>query len=477
MKITKTIQQMAMVLMVMLINACVPELTNTSGQLKTPETFGQRSDSINVGSMPWKQYFDDPYLVRLIDSALANNQELNIIRQEIDIAKNEVSARKGEYLPFVNLGLEGEIDKVGKYTRLGAVESNLDIRPGEEFPEPLSNIQLGAYASWEVDVWNKLRNAKKAAYNRYLGSIEGRNFLTTQLIAEIASTYYELLALDNQLAIAQQNIEIQTNALEVVKLQKQAARVTELAVRRFEAQLLDTKSIQYYIQQDIIETENRLNFLLGRYPQPISRSSNDFMVKLPGNIASGVPAQLLVNRPDIREAELNLTAAKLEVQSTRALFFPSLDLRAGIGFEAFRPDLLITTPESMIYRTAGGLIVPLVNRRGITAAYKNANAQQIQALYEYEQTVLNAYIEVVNQLSNINNLTASLEFKSEQVNKLTESVDISNNLFRSARADYMEVLLTQEEALVSKFELVDNKLDQMHAWIQAYRALGGGWQE
>jgi outer membrane protein TolC len=207
------------------------------------------------------------------------------VLQEISMANNEIMARKGEYLPFVTGGGSAGVEHVGRYTRSGSVEANNEITPGKEFPDPLPDFMLGFNAWWEVDIWNKLHNAKKAAALRYMSTIGGRNFVITQLIAEIANSYYELLALDNQLAIVRQNLEIQTNALEIVRLEKTAARVTELAVRRFEAEVLKNQSRQFYIQQSIIETENRINFLVGRFPQPIIRSSQGFNLLLP-NVVS-----------------------------------------------------------------------------------------------------------------------------------------------------------------------------------------------
>jgi len=464
------------VVLTMIVSSCVPELTVADKKVNTPDAYSDETDTANTVSMNWKKYFSDPYLVALIDTALMNNQEMNIVAQEIEISRNEVMARKGEYLPFVNLGFESDLEKVGEFTRNGAVESNLNIKDVDKFPEPLGNMMLGLNASWEVDIWKKLRNAKQSAYKRYLGSVEGRNFLVTNLIAEIANTYYELLALDNQLAIVERNINIQSDALNIVKIQKQSAKVTELAVKRFEAQVLDTKSLQFLIKQQIVETENKLNYLVGRFPQSIERDASGFQDLMPKAIQTGIPSQLLSNRPDIRQAEMNLQAAKLDVASTKANFYPSLDIRAGLGFEAFKPQFLLSAPESLMYSAAGGLLAPLVNRRAIQASYMNAGASQVQAMYEYEQKVSNAYIEVVNQLSSLDNLSNAYDLKTQQVQALTESVEISNNLFRSARADYMEVLMTQRDALESKFDLVETKMMQMHAMVGIYRALGGGWQ-
>lgn len=456
-------------------SACVPSLVERNANTKVPASYNHTQDTTNTADINWKEFFSDSNLIALIDTALKNNQELNITLQEIEVARNEVRARKGEYLPFVGLKGAAEVEKVGRYTSQGANDATTDIEPGREFPEPLPNYMIGAFATWEVDIWNKLHNAKKVALTRYLSSVEGKNFLVTNLIAEIANSYYELLALDNQLAIVKKNIDIQSNALKIVRMQKEAAKVTELAVRKFEAEVYKTRSLQYDIQQKITETENRINFLVGRYPQPIPRNADAFSELVPDTIQAGIPSQLLENRPDIRQAELKLAAAKLDVKVAKANFYPSLGISAGIGYEAFNPSHLINTPESLLYSLAGDITAPLINRNAIKAEYNSANAEQIQAVYEYEMTILNAYIEVANQLAKISNLENSYDLKSKQVQALTESINISNDLFKSARADYMEVLLTQRDALESKFELVETKMQQMNAMVNIYRALGGGW--
>lgn len=440
-----------------------------------PETYGTtQNDTINSGKLNWTEYFKDAHLQTLIETALANNQELNIMRQEIEISKNEIRARKGEYLPFVGAKVGGGIDKVSRYTNIGAMEATTDITPGKEMPDPLSDLGIGVYADWEVDIWGKLHNAKKAAVDRYLATVEGQNFMKTNLIAEIAQSYYELLALDNELDIVNQNIKIQNSALEIVKILKDAARSNELAVKRFQAQVLKTTGMQYKIKQEIVETENRINFLVGRFPQHVERSHDDFVNLVPNEVYIGLPSDLLANRPDIKQAELELAAAKLDIKSAKARFYPSLGISAGIGYQAFNPSYIFK-PQSLLYSLAGDLAAPLINRNAIKAAYYNANAKQIQAVYDYEQTILNAYIEVANQLSKINNLQNSYDLKSKEVDALTQSIDISNDLFKSARADYMEVLLTQREALESKFELIETKMQQLTATVAVYKALGGGW--
>ncbi|MBL7952560.1 MAG: TolC family protein [Flavobacteriales bacterium] len=462
--------------LLLLLSSCVPALKVREARKNAPATYASTTDTTDAASVPWRTFFTDPNLQALIDSALANNQELNIVLQEVAMAKNEVRARKGEYLPFVGIVAGAGTEKVGEYTRNGAVEHNLPITEERAFPEPLPDFMVGARLSWELDIWRKLRNAKKAAMMRYLGTVEGKNFMVTHLVAEIANSYYELMALDNQLNILRDNIAIQQDALEIVKLEKLAAKVTELAVRRFEAEVLKNRSNQFDIQQRIVEVENRINFLVGRYPQPVSRNSSAFSNLVPDSIYAGVPAQLLAYRPDIRQAELELAAAKLDVRSAKANFYPSVRLTAGVGLNAFNTSYLTETPASLLYNVAGDLVAPLINRNAIKAAYANANARQLQAVFDYERTVLNAYVEVVNQLSNIQNLRSSYDLRAQQVDALSSSITISTNLFRSARADYMEVLLTQRDALESKFELVETQKQRMNAMVNVYQALGGGWR-
>lgn len=463
--------------MAVLFSACkTPALIEKNEKMDVPASFSSSQDTTNSATMVWKTFFTDSNLVALIDTALHNNQELNITLQEIRILRNEVSAKKGEYLPFARFKTGVGAEKVGRYTSQGANDANTEIKPGVETPELLPDYLVGVDVEWEVDVWHKLRNAKKAAVNRYLASAEGRNFMVTNLVAEIAHAYYELIAYDNQLEIVQRNITIQNNALKTVRLQKESARVTELAIRRFEAQVFSTKSLQFEIQQKIIETENRINFLLGRFPQPVVRSSQNFTDLTPQVVFAGLPSQLLENRPDIKQAELELAANKLDVKAAKAQFYPSVRISSEVGLNAFNPNYIVRSPESLLYGMAGDLVSPLINRRAIKAAYLNANAKQIQSVYNYQQTILNAYIEVVNQMALVENLNSSYELKAQQVQALSESTTISTVLFKSARADYMEVLLTQRDALESKFDLVETKMRQMNAFVSMYQVLGGGWR-
>lgn len=451
-----------------------PALTQAPTPTPAPATYANSADTTNSGTVQWRNFFTDKYLISLVDTALQHNQELNITLQEIEIARNDIKARHGALLPRVELGGGIGVDKVGRYTSQGAGDASTDITPGKEVPEWLPDFRVGAVASWEADIWKKLRTAKQTAVTRYLSTIEGRNFVITNLIAEIANSYYELLALDNQLAIVRQTIGLQQHALEIVRIQKQAAAANELAVKKFEAEVLGSQSLEYDILQKIKEKENSLNYLVGRYPQPIERDTTALLTLTPSVIAAGVPSQLLKNRPDIKQAELDLQAAKLDINVARAEFYPSLNITAGLGVQAFSPKYIYRLPESLLFSLAGDLAGPLINKSAIKAEYYNANARQIQAVYNYERTILNAYVEVSTELSNIQNQQQIFSLKSKQVDTLTAAIDIANALFKSARADYLEVLLNQRDALESKLELIETKLRQFNAVTNIYRALGGG---
>ncbi len=467
-------------ILVLSVSSCkVPQATQKKENKVMPTAFVDSlasQDTTNSGNVKWREFFTDSNLISLIDTALKNNQELNITLQELEIAKNDIMLRKGALKPIVGIGASGGVEKVGRYTSQGAGDASTEITPGHEMPDPLGDINVSVFTHWEVDIWKKLKDSEQAAVNRYLATVEGKNFVLSSLIAEVANSYYELLALDNQLAIIRQNIQLQEKALEVVKIQKEATRVTELAVKKFEAEVAKTKGMEFSTLQQIKETENRINFLLGRYPQEIARNQSNFIDLVPASVRTGIPSQLLNNRPDILQAEHELAAAKLDVQVARKEFYPSLDISAAFGLQAFKPSYLFRLPESLLYNLAGDLTAPLLNKNAIKAEFNSANARQIQAIYNYECTLLNAFTEVSTQLSNIDNLEKGYVYKNQEVDALNKSIDVSNELFKSARADYLEVLMTQRDVLDAKLELIETKKQQLNAVVNVYKALGGGWK-
>ncbi|PTT77001.1 MULTISPECIES: TolC family protein [unclassified Chryseobacterium] len=471
----------AIALSLVLAGCKAPMATVVKDEVKEniPQNFNQQDQgdaNNNSGTTPWRQFFTDPNLVALIETALKNNQELMITLQEIEIAKSGVLAKKGRLTPTVSAGIGAGVKKAGRYTSEGAGDATTEIEPGKEMPDPLGNFEGGLMANWEVDIWKKLRTEKESAVAHYLSTVEGKNFVLSNLIEEVADNYYELLALDNQLDIIQQYTKLQQRALEISKIQKEAAAATELAVKKFEAELAKSKASEFTIRQEITEKENEINALCGRFPQPIVRSKGDFMSMIPQTVYTGIPSQLLANRPDIKQAELELKSSKLDVEAARKEFYPSLEISATLGLEAFKPSYLVKLPESMAASLVGELAGPLINKSAIKANFQTADARQIQALYEYDKTILNAYLDVANLMSKVKNIDQYYKLKSEETHALEKSIDIANQLFKNSRADYLEVLLNQRDALDAKMELVEAKQKQLSTVVDIYKSLGGGWK-
>jgi NodT family efflux transporter outer membrane factor (OMF) lipoprotein len=473
-------QAMACGLLLLLTGCQLPALRGAARTPPVPPDFGGRTSPASSATLGIDEFFDDPVLTQLICQGLASNQELKILNEEVQIAGNEILARKGAYLPFLFFRGAADVEKTSKYTPLGAAEEQLETPGGGEFPDPLPNVEFSLDLFWRIDLWREFRNAKDAAMQRYCKAVEERNYFVTQLVSEIAENYYELAALDKQLEFLNQNIDIQLRSLEVARLQKDAARGTELGVQRFLAEVRKNESQRLIIDQEIIQVQNRINFLVGRYPQPVERVSWDFISLDSRPLSVGVPAQLLQNRRDIRAAERELAAAGLDVLVARAHFYPSLDISAGIGFEAFNPKFLFE-PDAFVANLAGDLVAPLVNRRAIQAEYLTANAKQLQALYDYQRTVLKAFTEVVNAMSKVENYRRSVEIRQQQVAALEESVDFAGELFQApileefAKVEYVDVLLSTRELLEARTELIETKQQQLAAIVQAYQALGGGY--
>jgi multidrug efflux system outer membrane protein len=428
----------------------------------------------SAASISWRHFFSDPDLVFLIETALANNQEFNIEIQDIEIAASEVKERQSEYLPKVGLGAGASYIRPSENTTEGVLDKITERR---FFRYPDFNLNLGPSLSWEVDIWRRLRNAKDAARLRMMAQYEVRNFLISRLVTEIARNYYELMALDTSLKILDANISIQEAAFLKMQALKRYAKTNQLAVNRFEAQLNKTKSQRFQTMQGIVEKENRLKFLSGIYDErPIVRHSDQFMTLPVNELQAGVPTKLLENRADIRQAEAAIKAAKLDLKSVKAQLYPNLTIQAGAGFSGFNPQLLFRAPQSLFYNAMGNLTVPLINRRAIIARIQIADAHQTQAVLTYEQTLLKAYTDVLNQVSNIKNMQQAFDYKKREVVLLEESIGTANLLFKYAKATYIEVLLVQEEKLNAERELVEVKMNLVGSRVDLYRALGGGWR-
>lgn len=439
-----------------------------------PENLQGTNTPQNSSQVGIVQFFNDPILARLIDQALAGNQELRILNEEVQIARNEIMARQGAYLPFASLRGDVGLEKHSRFTPLGAAERELEYLPGKHFPDPLPNFLLSLDFFWRMDIWRELRNLRDAAARRYLAATERRNYFVTRMVADIAENYYSLMALDKRLQTLDRTIQFQEQSLEVARARKAAGRGTELGVQRFLAEVRRNQSEKVILRQDIIEVENRINFLMGRFPQPVERDSTQFFELTVNALSAGLPPQLLQYRPDIRQAERELEAAGLDVTATRARFFPRLDLTGGIGYQAFNPKYLFWTPDAMIGNIAGELIVPLMNKKAIQADYKSANARQLESVYNYQRVILNAFTEVVNRMSMVQNYGRSIEIKMLQLQSLETSVEVARRLFQAARAEYIDVLFALRDLQEARMVLIETKRQQLSAAVNAYQALGGG---
>jgi len=451
----------------------IPDLCGPEPGRALPSDFSGRQTAENSAYVGFEEFFNDQTLTCLIAEGLAGNQELKILWQEVQIANNEVLKRRGAVFPFVTLGTRAGLEKSSTFTRAGAVDSQLNLS-GHSFPDPLPDFLVAANVTWEVDIWRALRNARDAAALRYLGTSDGRNYVVTRLVAEIAENYYGLMALDKRLETLDATIALQEQSLQIAIAKKEAARGTELAVQRFQAEVQKNQSEKLIVRQEIVETENRINFLLGRFPQPVPRTSTDFINLNLNSLKVGVPSQLLQNRPDIRKAERELAAAGLDVLVARSRFYPSLTLTGGVGYNAFNPKYLFITPDALIANLAGDLVAPVLNKSAIKADYCTANAIQLEAIYDYQRTILNAFTEVINRISKVENYTQSIEIKKQQLASLEASVDNASRLFQNARAEYIEVLFAQRDYMEAKLVLIDTKKEQLSAIVNAYQALGGG---
>ncbi|HWB09299.1 MAG TPA: TolC family protein [Pirellulales bacterium] len=442
-----------------------------------PPGFSGATNTENSAQVPLREFFTDPNLTSLINQALVGNLQLKILFEDIQIANNEIMRRRGAYLPFLSFGSAARLDKYSYNTLVGA--DNLQNIPlnAPSFPTPLPDfLAPAAELSWQIDIWRQLRNARDAQALRWLGTTDGRNYVVTRLVADMAENYYALMALDARMENLNNVIALQERSLAIAEARMAAARSTALGVQRFLAEVRKNQSERRILSQQIIETENKINFLAGRYPQRVERNSAGFIDLNLHPLVVGLPSQLLQNRPDIRQAERELQAAGLDIRVTRKNFFPKLFITGGVGYEAFNPKYLYLTPESLIYNVAGGLVAPLVNRAAIRADYLNANAKQLQALYDYQRTVLNAFTEVVNQVNGVQNYSGSIALKKQQVRALERSVDIASNLFQNARIEYIDVLFAQRDMWQSRRDLIDTKQQQLTAIVDTYQALGGGWQ-
>ncbi|MDO6430636.1 efflux RND transporter permease subunit [Flavitalea sp. BT771] len=444
-----------------------------------PATYAGGTDSTDIAALTPAKFFSDPYLLDLIDTALAANPDLQSALQKIEVAGANLQNSRSSLLPALNAEIGAALRKYSDYTMdgVGNFDTNLspDINKDQRIPNPTPDYFLGFRSAWEVDLWGRLRSRKAAALSRFLASREGYRMVVTELVSQVATLYYKLLALDRQQRIVRKNIQLQENALEIVKAQKLGGRATELAVQQFQAQLLHTRGLLYTTSQEITESETGLNFLLGGYTRKIDRDTSIASLPLPATLPAGIPSQLLLHRPDVREAEAQLLAVNADIRAARAAFFPSLNLSAYTGYNAFKTALLFN-PGSIAYGLTGGLTAPIFNRRAIKADYTHSIAEGRQALYAYQRTILTSFREVTNSLKGIENYSRFYELKQGEVASLNNAVSVANDLYLVGRASYLEVITAQRNVLDAELDMTNAKASVFLHAVNLYRSVGGGWR-
>lgn len=444
--------------------------------VQPPSSYDSAVSKENMAEWKWKDVFKDQYLINLIDSALVKNPDLGILLQEIEMQRAAVLRAKGSLAPNLNLNLIPAIRRYGLYTMDGAGNISTNILPGKIVPINLPDQYLGLQSSWEVDLWGKLKNRKRAALARMLSSMEGRKLAVTQLVAEIASAYCALIATDQQIKMIDEMRLIQQRSFAIVERQKEAGLTNELAVSQVKAQLRDLEAMRLVAVAEQIDLEGRISKLTGSFGGKIKRDSILPVLFDVDDLKVGAPIDLLVNRPDIKQSELALEAAKADVSAARAAFKPSLNITASFGYQAFRPSLWFNTPQSIAYAFVGGLTAPLLNRANLKSELNVANATQQQKWLVYQRDVLNAFNEVSVQVRQSKTLSQKVDLLEEQVKGMNQMTGIAEDLFISGRANYLEVLFAQQAVINARSNLIEATKEQYINSIDLYRALGGGWR-
>lgn len=461
--------------------ACkTPQLTASQARPLPGAFTGRDSLASKAPDMSWDAYFNDPVLRQLVDSALQSNPDVLTGMQRIKIARANRRIAGGALLPGINGVASAAGERYGDYTMNGVgnwdanQSPNIVGDPTRRIPvSPTTDFFLGLRSTWELDIWGKLRDRREAAQLRFLASIDGQQWFVTQVVSEVASRYYELLAFDNQLRILERNMGLQTRAIEIVRAQLIGGRATSLAVQQFQAQLLNTRSQAETVRQSVHRVSNELNALMGRYPAQVPRDSTLDDMSLPQTISGNFPGTVLLRRPDIRQAEHELEASNYDLRAARKAFLPSLNMNVFGAVNAFKTPALFN-PASLAFGVLGGLTAPVFNQRIIRGQYGISTANQMQAFQEYRKSLITAFREVDTELGRMQRYKSAFELKRAETDTLYQAVNTANELYLAGYANYLEVITAQRSALTADLEQAELKREIFLANVQLYRALGGG---
>jgi len=420
-------------------------------------------DSMSAAELSWRELFSDPLLIRHIEKGLENNMDIRIALQQIYAAEAYYKQGKAGNLPVI--GASGQVAHQ-KMSKNGGM--------GKLYDGGITQFELSANASWEADIWGKIRSNQRAFHASYLQSVAAHRAVKTQLIASIASVYYQLLAFDEQLRITELTVVNRKSSLETTRALKEAGYVNEVGVKQTEAQLLNAMALLVDIKRNIKLLENTLSVLLGEAPQSIPRNGLDDQSVL-AEIKVGFPAQLLRNRPDVMVAEYNLIHAFELTNVAKSNFYPSLRISANGGLQSIELDKLLSV-NSLFASALASLAQPIVNARRIRTQYEVALIQQEQALLNFRLKVLNAGKEVSDALYTFDAAEERIRIKSLEFDAYDLATSYSEELLNNGMINYLEVITARQNALFSQLDLINARFTQLNAMVEIYRALGGGWQ-
>jgi NodT family efflux transporter outer membrane factor (OMF) lipoprotein len=418
-------------------------------------------DTLTIATLSWKELFTDPILQNYIEEGLQNNMDIRVALQQIRIAEAYVKQGKAGYLPSINGNAKYTHQELPATNQFGNVSS-------------IGQYELSAGLSWEADIWGKIRSTKRASDASYLQTVAAHQAVKSRLIGNIASVYYQLLALDEQIRITEETIETRSKGLETTQALKEAGNVTEVGVKQTEAQLYTAQGILIDLKNQARLLENTLSILMGSAPRMVERSSLENQ-KLDVSLKTGIPSQLLRNRPDVIAAEYNLINAFELTNVARAGFYPSLTLSATGGLQNIEIDNLFNA-NSLFATIIGGLTQPIFNKRQIRTQYEVSQAKQEQAYLDFRYAIINASKEVSDALYSYQAATEKIAVKQKEYEAYTLATGYSEELLDNGFANYLEVLTAQENALNSSLNLINAKNSQLQSIVDLYEALGGGWQ-
>ncbi|HEY4153942.1 MAG TPA: efflux transporter outer membrane subunit [Puia sp.] len=463
-------------LLVALITAGISCRTGKNYQrpeVPLPDRFGQQSsysDTSSIADIDWKTFFADTALQQLIDSGISRNYDLQLALKRIGIAQEQMKQARLLWYPQVDLQISGQVNRPSDNS-LNGISANSFL--GKSYIEDY-NASLNM--TWEIDIWGKISRQKESTLAQYLQSYEGAKAVQTRLVADIAQGYFNLLMLDQQLAVSRQNLELNENFEKITRLLFDAGEVTYLAVQQAVSQKQSTALLVPQLEQSIAIQENALQLLTGSLPGAIARQERLSDMHFRDSLSAGLPVAMLSRRPDVRSSEMALVYANAQVGIAQADMYPAINLTAGVGLESFKASNWFNIPNSLFGLATGTILQPLFRRRELKTRFETAKLEREEAVIQFRQSVLTATTEVSNAQVQIDKLKEQEGIARAQTDTLKSAVSNAEYLFKSDMANYLEVITAQQNALQSQLNLASIQRQKLDAMVELYRALGGGWK-